>query len=223
MKVRKPARPRSATVGAHRREHWESVYRARPDEAMSWTQTGPSLSLQLIREIARPDDRLLDAGGGASHLARDLWDAGFHRLTVVDISAGALARARSRWSSPPEEVRWLRRDLAAEARLPKCDVWHDRAVFHFLVARGQRGAYVRNLRRTLVPGGVAILATFAPNGPAECSGLPVARYGPTDLLRALGSGFTLEASARERHRTPWGAIQPFSYAVLRRRPSAAAD
>jgi SAM-dependent methyltransferase len=170
----------------------------------------------MIRKHGHPDDRILDAGGGSSNLAGHLWNAGFHRVTVVDISSKGLARARRRLGTSGPRIRWLRRDLAIPTSLGPCEVWHDRAVFHFLVRRSERVAYLENLKKALVPGGVAIIATFAPDGPAVCSGLSVHRYAPAELAEEFGNEFELIGHRRERHRTPWGAVQPFAYAVLRR-------
>ena len=193
------------------------MYRTRADDELSWRQErSATLSLELIREYAKRKDCIVDAGGGSSQLSSQLWEDGFRCITVVDIAESGLARAQSRLRAPHQEIKWLRRDLARASRLPKCEVWHDRAVFHFFVQAGARAAYVANLRGSLEPGGVAIIATFAPDGPEKCSGLPVQRYAAPELARALGSGFLLESSRRELHSTPWGTTQPFCYAVVRR-------
>jgi SAM-dependent methyltransferase len=209
-------RQKHPAVSGLRRRHWEAVYQRKGDQELSWRQEGSTLSFKLIHDLASSKDCVLDAGGGSSQLSGQLWESGFRCITVVDISARGLVRARGRLQEPQSGIHWLRRDLAKLTSLPKCKVWHDRAVFHFLVRPIQRKAYVENLRRSLEPGGIAIIATFAPNGPESCSGLPVRRYSALQLAAELGEGFVLESSIRERHRTPWGTIQPFVYSVLRR-------
>jgi ubiquinone/menaquinone biosynthesis C-methylase UbiE len=200
-----------------RKTHWEGVYSTKSPEAVSWYQPRAGLSLELIRRtgIDRPA-RIIDVGGGASVLVDDLLGAGYRDLTVLDISAEALARARARLGSRAGEVAWVEADVV-EAGLPAAtfDLWHDRAVFHFLLEAGDRQAYVRTLRRVLRPGGHAIIATFAEDGPERCSGLPVQRYSPQQLHAQLGEGFTLLAHEREDHRTPGGAVQRFQYSLFR--------
>jgi SAM-dependent methyltransferase len=197
------------------RKHWEEVYRSRDDE-LSWFQSTPSLSLELVERYARPESRILDAGGGSSRLAEQLWHHGFRFLTVVDVSQEALRRARSRLPRSARSIRWRQADLTTECRLGRLNLWHDRAVFHFLTHELARNAYLKNLERSLEAGGIAIVATFARDGPSTCSGLPVQRYSSGILARTFGPRFKLQLARRERHRTPWGTIQPFVYSVLQK-------
>lgn len=202
-----------------RRAHWEGIYGTRGEDELSWHQADPRLSERLIEAYTSPQSRIVDAGGGTSTLAGRLSAAGFQNLTVVDISQQALDRGRVRSGSAAKRARRVRADLLGKRRLGSFDLWHDRAVFHFLTRARDRAAYLGLLRRSLVPGGIVVVASFALDGPTRCSGLPVARYSPADLARAFGRDFELIQSKREVHQTPWGAGQPFSYAVLRYSPT----
>ena len=222
--MRKKAAGRSAHAKVpptvNRRTHWERIYRTRTEDELSWHQTVPRVSAQLIRTYASRTSQILDAGGGSSALAAVLSSAGFRNLTVVDISERALERGRSRSGKRAHAVLRIRADLLGKRRFGPFDVWHDRAVFHFLTRAKDREAYLALLRRSLVPGATVVVASFAADGPKRCSGLPVERYSPSGLARAFGRDFRLLRSIQEVHRTPWGARQPFSYAVLRYSPPA---
>jgi SAM-dependent methyltransferase len=142
---------------------------------------------------------------------------GLECLSVLDVSGTALARARLRLGAAGERVRWIEADVTAPAQWysDPADVWHDRAVFHFLTSANERAHYVARARRQIKPGGHLVLATFAPDGPAQCSGLPVRRYDAAGLSAELGASFTLERWGRNSHRTPAGCIMPFTYAAFR--------
>lgn len=206
--------------------HWESVYRERGPEGVSWYQPEARLSLELIRRAAPPPaPAVLDVGGGASTLVDGLLAAGYARAVVLDLSGAALAAARERLG--PERaarVEWREADVL-EAALPTAsvDVWHDRAVFHFLLDAAARRRYVAQVRRAVRPGGHVLVATFAEDGPARCSGLEVARYEPAALHAEFGGGFRLVESVREKHLTPWGAPQAFTYCLCRFEPTAPAS
>lgn len=200
-----------------RKTHWEGVYGAKAPESVSWYQPQASRSLELIKESGvGPFGRIIDVGAGASVLVDNLLDAGYRDLTVLDISAAALERARSRLGARAGDVTWIESDVTG-TDLPAgaFDLWHDRAVFHFLVDPGDRQAYLQVLRRALRPGGYVIIATFAEDGPERCSGLPVQRYSPQQLHAQLGDAFALVQHEREEHRTPGGAVQRFQYSLLR--------
>jgi SAM-dependent methyltransferase len=199
-----------------RREHWEDVYRSKSDSELSWTQVDPRTSFALIREVCPGGGAVIDVGGGTSVLAARLLEAGY-AVTVLDISAAALEHARSRLGGRADEVRWVAADVTADPDLEPVDVWHDRAVFHFLTEPADRAAYAALLAKVLRPRGHAIIATFAPDGPERCSGLPVCRYDGPSLADALGGGLRLLRSQRESHLTPWGKPQSFQYSVLRKR------
>ena len=199
--------------------HWERVYATRASEEVGWYEAPPRASLRFINACALPSDAaIIDIGGGDSRLADHLLDAGYTRLTVVDISGEALRRAKSRLGERVEQVTWMEPDVLD---LPPCglfDLWHDRVMFHFLIEAAHRQRYLANLSRTLRPGGFLVLATFALSGPPMCSGLPVRRYGPAELREELGPSFVLEESVEEDHVTPRNTRQPFLYTRWRRRP-----
>ncbi len=194
------------------RLHWDEVY-ARKDEAeLSWFEHVPELSLELIAATgARPDWRIVDIGGGASRLVDCLLDHGFTDLTVLDLSPKALAQARSRLGGRADRVTWIAADVTSWTPPMQYDVWHDRAAFHFLTDADDRRRYVETLEGALAPHGHTIIATFAPDGPEKCSGLPVARYDPEGLADVLGPGFRLAEARRRRHATPWGSTQSFQF------------
>lgn len=197
------------------KSHWEAVYRSRPADSVSWYQPHALLSLDLMRRVApNPDARILDVGGGASTLVDDLLAEGRTQLSVLDISASALQAARERLGARAGAVRWIEGDITTVAlESASVDVWHDRAVFHFLTDPQDRAAYVRQVRRAVKPGGHVIVAAFGPDGPLKCSGLPVVRYAPGALHAQFGSAFELVEHQAEAHRTPSGAIQHFVYCL----------
>lgn len=204
-------------MSTDRKAHWEHVYSTKAVDAVSWFQEHAVRSLDLIRATGvAPDAAIIDVGGGASRLVDDLLAAGYRNLTVLDLSAAALAAAQQRLGSVAKKVQWIEADVT-RAALPAhhFDVWHDRAVFHFLTAPEDRAAYVRAVRDSLRPDGHVIIATFAEDGPTKCSGLPVMRYSPQALLAEFGPTFDLLRHDKEAHRTPSGAIQQFNYCHLR--------
>jgi 2-polyprenyl-3-methyl-5-hydroxy-6-metoxy-1,4-benzoquinol methylase len=199
-----------------REEHWRKVYTEKQPDAVSWYQATPAPSLAALDRFgAGPEQALIDIGGGASTLVDALLERGWRDVTVLDIAAPALAAAQARLGELAAEVTWEVADITTWQPQRRYDVWHDRAVFHFLTAAEQRAAYLRAMAQGLAPGGLAIIATFALDGPEKCSGLPVERYDADKLERTLGDGFRLEASWREEHLTPWGASQVFTWCVLR--------
>lgn len=201
---------------ASRREHWNRIYRVKGEDELSWHQDTPRLSLRLIRTVAGPESRVLDVGGGSSLLTRRLARGGYRHLAVLDISDVAVRSAKTRSGDLAHRARWVRADVTKARSVGRADVWHDRAVFHFLTRRKDRLAYVRLARRTVPVGGHLVLATFALDGPEQCSGLDVVRYDGPKLAAEFAPAFALSRVVREIHRTPWGTRQPFTYAVLRR-------
>jgi SAM-dependent methyltransferase len=202
-----------------RQEHWDGVYREKTPDQTSWYQADPAPSLALIgRARPDPDMALIDAGGGASLLADFLLERGFTRVTVLDISAGALQRARDR-IGPDPRVRWIISDITQFNPDLRYGLWHDRALFHFLTDPGDRAAYLAALRGALVPGGQLVLGAFAMNGPQRCSGLEVVRYDSSRLGRELGQEFELLEEMAHVHTTPWGAEQQFTFFRYRYRPA----
>lgn len=204
--------------GESAKEHWDRVYERKGPERVSWFQPSLRLSLRLIEEIGLPTSaRIIDVGGGASTLVDDLLARGFRHLTVLDLSGKALEEARRRLGPRADEVTWIEGDIL-EAELPTAgyDLWHDRAVFHFLTDAEARRRYVAQAHRALAPGGHIIMATFGPEGPEQCSGLDVVRYDAEGLTGEFGAPFQKIRCLEEAHTTPWGAEQEFLYCYCRR-------
>ncbi len=205
-------------TASERQSHWQNVYLSKGEQQVSWTQFDPQPSLGLIEKFAaRRDDAIIDVGGGASRLVDALLAHGFSAITVLDLSEAALQSAKKRLGEPGAAVQWIAADVTAWQPPNPFDIWHDRAAFHFLVDANDRAAYIERLHAGVTPGGHAIIATFAPDGPEKCSGLPVARYDPESLSKIIGSAFDLDEHQLHRHVTPWGAAQSFQFSVLRRR------
>ena len=196
------------------REHWEGVYTTKGETAVSWYQPHADQSLQLIQK-ASPTS-IVDIGGGASTLVDDLLSHGLGDISVLDISESALSRSKARLGEKAAKVDWIVADITQWKPQRRWDVWHDRAVFHFLTGDCEQAAYIVALEAGTAPAATVVMATFALDGPEKCSGLPVQRYSPQTLAARLGPRFTLIDSRQESHHTPWNAEQKFSYAVLRR-------
>jgi SAM-dependent methyltransferase len=202
----------------HSKKHWEQVYTTKATNAVSWFQQHADQSLRLIRDsgVARSDS-IIDVGGGASTLVDDLLRDGYGALTVLDLSAAALAAAQRRLGRRAREVQWVEADITTVALpLHAYDLWHDRAVFHFLTSPEQRAVYVQAVIRAVKPGGHVIVATFAEDGPTQCSGLPVMRYRADDLHAEFGQPFELLKHEKEAHHTPFGTVQKFVYCYCRK-------
>jgi SAM-dependent methyltransferase len=197
--------------------HWEHIYETTNPTQVSWFEPDATLSLALVRSVAPTrEEAIIDVGAGASTFVDGLLTAGYHRITVLDLSGAALAHAQHRLAERARTVQWREADVF-DAALPAnaFDVWHDRAVFHFLTRAVDRRAYVAQVRRALRPGGFALVATFATDGPSRCSGLEVARYSANSLHAEFGADFELLSSDQMTHVTPWGAEQPFTYCLCR--------
>ena len=202
-----------------KREHWESVFREKQESEVSWFQERPSTSLDLIARtgVAR-NAKIVDVGGGASRLVDALLDVGYQDVAVVDIAGAALAKSRTRLAERAGRVRWVTSDIVEWTPDEVFDVWHDRAVFHFMVRPDDRDAYLATMRRALKRDGHAIVATFAADGPEQCSGLPVQRYEPEALEALFGQEFRLAECVREEHVTPAGKVQAFQFSRFERTP-----
>ncbi len=203
------------------KKHWEHVYSSKPTDAVSWYQEHAEQSLRLIHQTGLPPTAsIIDVGGGASTLVDDLLRDGYSSTTVLDLSAAALAAAKSRLGEKASTVTWLVANIT-EVELPASsyDIWHDRAVFHFLTNEHDRHAYVTAVLRAVKPGGHVIVATFGEDGPQQCSGLPVMRYSPQSLHAEFGEPFTLFKHEQEEHHTPFGTVQKFIYCYCRRAAS----
>ncbi len=193
-----------------RKAHWERVYESRRPDQLSWYQPAPTLSLELIRATGAPrTSPILDVGGGASTLVDHLVAEGYSDVSVLDISSAALNQARARLGNAATKVKWIEADILDFKPERPVRVWHDRAVFHFLTDAKDRSRYLETLRSSLNRGGHLILATFGPEGPARCSGLPVQRYGESELSALLGSDLCLKRKQMEKHKTPSGGNQEF--------------
>ena len=201
-----------------RKQHWENVYRTKRPSEVSWYQVEADVSVRLIQEVASERSApILDVGSGTSVLVAQLVAAGYDNVTVLDISGAAIAAAQARLGPSAARIRWIEADIL-EAQLPdsRYQVWHDRAVFHFLTEPADRAKYVAQVRRAVPPGGHALVAAFAEDGPTRCSGLDVMRYSPASLHAEFGDGFRLVKSERDEHRTPGGSTQMFTYCLCQR-------
>ena len=199
-----------------RQTHWQNVYTTKRETEVSWFEENPAPSLDLIALVgAHRHSAIIDIGGGASRLVDRLIVQGYEDVTVLDLSAAALAAAKARIGEQAHEVHWLVADVTTWEPSRVYDVWHDRATLHFLTEAADQAAYLSRLRRALRPGGHVIIGAFALDGPEKCSGLPVARYDAESLGRALGPGFVLVHTRRHDHLTPWGAMQHFQFSAFR--------
>jgi hypothetical protein len=204
---------------AEQRRHWDDVYATRAESALSWYQRRSSRSLAYVTAAATWASPIIDIGGGASTLVDDLLVRGYASLTVLDISETGLARAKARLGARASAVTWIVADIRRWHPPRLYEVWHDRAVFHFLTTTDDQDAYIAALRAGTRAGASIIMATFAPDGPDRCSGLPVQRYGSRQLASRLGAPFVLVEDAAETHTTPSGIEQRFCYSILRRDPT----
>jgi len=199
--------------------HWERMYHTLAPHEVSWYQEHPRLSLDLIHSTgASKAAHIIDVGGGTSRLVDELLAEGYQHVTVLDIAGRALELARERLGSRAAAVTWVEADITA-VELPRdgYDVWHDRAVFHFLMEPEDRRRYVETMRHAVRSNGHVIVATFALDGPTRCSGLDVVRYSPATLANEFGADFELLKSTNELHRTPLGVDQAFLYCSFRKR------
>ena len=199
-----------------RTEHWNLVYRTKADAELSWYESAPALSLQLIRQVLPSPGRLIDIGGGNSRLVDELVAQTAAKVSVLDVSEVALTRVRIRLGELAKGVDWIVADVATSLALGPFDVWHDRAVFHFLTDRRERDHYIQNAAAALPSGAFAIIGTFASDGPTQCSGLQVQRYDAQQLAHEFSASFQLIQSLRHQHETPWGKAQSFQFVVLQR-------
>lgn len=214
-------RPRAqVTPGVERREHWDRVFGERGPEGVSWHERSPRMSLEMI-DLAgiRPDEAVVDVGGGTSSLVGALLARGFADLAVLDISEVALRTSRALLGPPGAAVRWIAADVLDWIPDRAYGLWHDRAVFHFQVDAGDRERYVATASSAVRSGGHAVVGTFAEDGPVSCSGLSVARYDAEALAGAFGPGFALVGARRDQHLTPGGSVQSFTWVAMRRRSS----
>jgi SAM-dependent methyltransferase len=197
--------------------HWETVFNSKAPDAVSWYRPHLEVSLDLIeRRASGPSASIIDVGAGESTLVDDLLARGYEQITVLDVSKTAIETTRKRLGPAGERVHWIVGDVT-QISLPfdSFDIWHDRAVFHFLIDPSQRNMYVQSVLNAVRPGGYIIVSTFGPEGPTKCSGLDVMRYDAESLHHEFGRQFRIEESSKELHRTPWGTTQQFVYCCCR--------
>ena len=199
------------------KQHWDTVYATKGERDVSWFEPSPDVSLVMIEAAGLTRDTcVIDIGGGESRLVDALVERGISCVAVLDLAREALLRAQKRLGDTASEVAWIQADVTGVWSWKDADIWHDRAVFHFLTERADRDRYKARLDEMLKQGGSAIIATFALDGPEKCSGLPVVRYSPEALTAELGDGFVLVDSRRHTHTTPWGTTQAFQYSRFKR-------
>lgn len=204
-------------MASERQDHWTRVYQQKAPSDVSWYQAQPEPSLRALDRFgAGPSNSLIDIGGGASNLVDELLRRGWADLTVLDVAAPALEASKKRLGPDAEKVHWQVADITDWRPPRRYDVWHDRAVFHFLTKTPQRAAYRRSLTAGLAQGGLLIIATFALDGPDKCSGLPVQRYDAAGLAAEVGEAFQFIEGWQEEHITPWRATQSFNWCAFRR-------
>ena len=195
-----------------RKIHWNTVYTTKTDNDVSWTEAEPTVSVRMLETSGLSTATcIIDIGGGNSRLIDCLLERGLTCLTVLDVSSAALARTRERLGARAAVPVWIEADVTSDWSAAPMDIWHDRAVFHFLTGADDRARYRAHLADTLKPGGSAIIATFAADGPLKCSGLPVERYSPESLAVEMGPVLRLVDSIHHVHRTPMGTTQSFQY------------
>ena len=203
---------------ADKKNHWETVYETKPVDSVSWYTPRLSKSIDIIMKSSHgaKDRAIIDVGSGASNLVDDLLLAGFTDITMLDISERAIAETKQRLRDKAALVSWIIDDIT-KVSLPaqRFDIWHDRAVFHFLTSPEDRVAYVSRVAASVRPGGHVIVATFGPEGPEKCSGLEVVRYDSESLHDQFGSKFRLVEHSAELHKTPFGTTQHFVYCLCR--------
>ncbi|HQR26998.1 MAG TPA: class I SAM-dependent methyltransferase [Nocardioides sp.] len=196
-----------------RTAHWDAVYAAHAPDSLSWYEPTPETSLRLVLSQGLPRS-VIDIGAGASTLAEALLERGVPRVAVLDLSVRALSLAEHRAAELGRHLTTIAGDVVHWVPEETYEVWHDRAVFHFLTDPADRAAYLERVRAA-VPRGLVVVGTFAEDGPERCSGLPTARYSPAALQQAFGEDFELLHAERTEHHTPSGAVQPFTWGVLR--------
>ncbi|MEZ5672790.1 MAG: class I SAM-dependent methyltransferase [Thiotrichaceae bacterium] len=196
--------------------HWETIYQTKLSTEVSWHQAYPELSLQLIQKAGiLPDDPIIEVGAGTATLVDCLLEQGFNQLTVLDIASTALQQTQARLSNKAEKVHWIEADVTQFQPRQRYQYWQDRAVFHFLTEAADRQSYLQVLKSALNLDGYAMIATFAADGPEQCSGLNVVRYDEQGICAELGETFTLQQVCHETHITPSGNAQKFSYFLFK--------
>ena len=198
------------------KQHWNEIYTKNLPEEVSWFQKEPTISLEMIQRVGNNKSRIIDVGGGASTLAGYLLKNGYSNVGVLDISDKAIEYIKVKLANQADKIEWYVDDITNFVSPHPYDIWHDRAVFHFLTDKESRGLYVKTLKNTLNSGAHAIIATFAKNGPTKCSGLDITQYDAASMQAELGSEFLLLENQYETHKTPKGNEQHFIYFLFKR-------
>ena len=200
-----------------RQAHWQNVYQTKDEQAVSWFQERPDISLDLIHAASIDTSAsIIDIGGGASRLVDALISEGFKTVAILDLSEKALAKSKARLGTKAEQVEWIVADVTKWQPSQTYDVWHDRAALHFLTDPMDRAAYVERVLKAVRASGHVIIGTFAPDGPERCSGLSVVRHDAATLGELLGPSFALVETRRHDHQTPSGVIQKFQFSRFQR-------
>lgn len=201
----------------NKKSHWNNIYRTKASEEVSWYQPKPETSLEFISELKlKKNARIIDVGGGDSHLVDHLLEIGYKDITVLDISEEAINRTKSRMGKKAEKIKWIVADAAEFSTSEAYDLWHDRAAFHFLTQEDQIQNYLKNLERSLVPGGFVVLGTFSEKGPSKCSGIDIRQYSLHELSELFTADFETLKCQNVDHITPTGTVQNFSFCSFKR-------
>ncbi|MDP1621332.1 MAG: class I SAM-dependent methyltransferase [Bacteroidales bacterium] len=200
-----------------RKQHWEDIYRTKRPDEVSWFQPVPATSLDFLNFFNIPTTaRIIDIGGGDSFFVDCLLDAGYHDITVVDISEAALIRAQQRLGNRAARVKWIVEDIATFAPTGKFDFWHDRAAFHFLTGESEIEAYINTVRRCIPEGGFLVIGAFSEKGPKKCSGLEISQYSEDSMSSRFGKYFEKIKCVTANHKTPFDTVQNFIFCGFRR-------
>ena len=199
------------------KQYWNEIYTNNLPEEVSWFQKEPTVSLEIIQRISNKKSRIIDVGGGASTLTSCLLKKGYSHVAVLDISEKAIEYAKEKFADQANKVEWYVDDITSFVSPHPYDIWHDRAVFHFLTDKESRNLYINTLKNTLNPGAYVIMASFAKDGPTKCSGLDIMQYDATSIQHELGNEFLLLENQFETHQTPKGNKQHFIYFLFQRR------
>ena len=198
-----------------RKQHWENIYANKQMNEVSWFQKEPTISLALIQKnMQSKDDAIIDIGGGDGFLVDNLLELGYTNVTVLDISANAINKAKERLGINADKVKWIISDITEFIPTEQYKVWHDRAVFHFLTQEKEIEYYKILLDENISDNGHFILATFADDGPEKCSGLEVCKYSEKDMENSFSTIFKVKQSFKDQHVTPFRTIQNFIFSVF---------
>lgn len=200
------------------KEHWENVYHAKAEHEVSWYQPYPATSMEIISSLNLPTHaEIIDIGGGDSHLAEALLEKRFTNIHVLDISASAIERAKTRLGTNASSIQWIVSDITEFTTHAQFDLWHDRAAFHFLTTEDKISRYVALAEKTLRKDGHLVIGTFSESGPMKCSGLDITQYSESMMAQRFGQSFDLIKCQSINHTTPSGMIQNFLFCSFRKK------